>query len=1073
MNLVNKATVVSLALVLSSALGSRAEPGTILDATGIEGGLVVQMGCGNPAALVALRPNDSYVVQGLDTDPAIVARARKYIQAKGLYGPVSVRPWEGEVLPYADNLVNLLVIRDASDEMRDGEIIRVLAPGGLAVVKTDGNEKLLSRITHPTSRAGAGFIKITKPVPAEIDDWSHYLHGPDNNAVSQDKEVAPPGSMRWKAGPMWCRSHEYNSSVAAMVTAEGRMFYIMDQGLRGIIQIYDKNKRFPPRWSLISRNAFNGVRLWERPMADWNPGAWGNYGFRSNPLVLPRRLVADGDKIYVTLSYRGPLAMLDAPTGKTLQICEETADTHEIVLMDGTLILRTRGRTDEKSNQEWVDVPEFVMAVDAGTGKTLWKTRSDSTMVPLSLAVSQGRVCYHDYSHVVCLDLKTGKELWRTPSEENTHPRDPGGGNRFRKGNTGILVIYQDVVLFSAKAGLESFSLETGKKLWTGPRVVSVAPQNCFVSTGLFCAQDVVWPMIEPGTMHDRSSFAKFKGYDPRTGEVKKSVDVSHLLSQGHHVRCYPSKATERYLMLPKRGVEFMDLTGDDHMRHDWLRGVCAYGVMPANGMIYLPPHQCFCYPGVVLKGFNALSAAVPVVPEKNDNRLVRGPAFSGVPLRNTANPEDWPTYRHDRFRSGRAGGNVPADANEKWRITLGGKLAQPIVSGNHLYAVRKDAHTIYCLDVKKGETIWTYSADGRIDSSPTAYRGLLLFGCRDGWVYCLNAAEGKLAWKFRAAPVERQITAFEQLESTWPVHGSVLVQNDIVYCTAGRSTFLDGGIYVYGLKPTTGEVLYRNVVKSDRPDVTKDPGRPFDMSGALSDILVSDGTDLYMYQVRLNPDLTRGEAPRVTSLGARKMGLHLMSTKGFIDETWYDRTYWSYSQKWPGFYFSNLGPKTGQILSFDKDTTYGVKVFLKHEGAWWNGGHSPFFIPGEMNYELFADANSNEPELKSPDHEKGKGYTRANPAKWKKEISVRVLAMVLAGDKLFMAGPPNVVPAKDPFAAFEGRAGSKFCVFSVSNGEKLSECELDCVPVFDGLIAAWNRLFMATTSGDIACFGK
>jgi len=530
--------------------------------------------------------------------------------------------------------------------------------------------------------------------------------------------------------------------------------------------------------------------------------------------------------------------------------------------------------------------------------------------------------------------------------------------------------------------------------------------------------------------------------------------------------------------MLPKRGIEFMDLTGDDHMRHDWLRGACAYGMVPANGLLYVPPHQCFCYPGVVLKGFNAVESRSTARPRKDGTRLVHGPAYGEIsPLATRHSPldtsPDWPTYRHDAKRSGCIAAEIPAKVKEIWRTELGGNLAQPIVSGKRLFAVRKNEHTVYCLDVENGQTLWTFTADARIDSSPTAYRGLLLFGCTDGWVYCLSASNGELVWRFRAAPEERLITAFGQLESAWPAHGALLVQDDVAYVTAGHSSYLDGGIMVYGLSPATGEILYQTRIANRRPDVTKDPGRPFDMEGSLADMLVSDGTDLYMYQVRLKPDLTRRAAPRVTSLGARDVGLHLMSTKGFLDDTWYDRTYWSYSRKWPGFYFSNLGPKSGQILCFDQDVTYGVKVFLKHEGAWWNGGHSPFFIPEEMGYELFADDNDNEPILNQPDREKGPGYSRGNPARWKTSISVRVMGMVLTRDKLFAAGPPNTVPADDPFAAFEGRLGCRFCAFSTSNGEKLSELALDCTPVFDGLIAAGDRLYMAATDGHVVCLGE
>jgi outer membrane protein assembly factor BamB len=1057
-------TAVCLCL-FAAPLGAAERGGLILKDAGVQGGLIVHVGCGDGTKTVTLRPDDRYVVHGLDPDHANIAKARKLISAKGLYGKISVRQWTSDSLPYADGLVNMVLL---DRRVPVDEAIRVLAPGGVVV------------FAPSISGVSGESTGLFKPWPKEIDEWSHYLHGPDNNAVAQDTKVRPPNSMQWKSGPMWCRSHEYNSSMAALVSANGRMFYIMDQGLRGIIQIYDENKRFPPRWSLISRGAFNGIKLWERPMKNWSPGAWGNYGFRSNPLVLPRRLVAVEDRLYVTLSYRGPISVLDAASGETLAVYKDTADAHEIIASDGALILRVRDAADTGAKKKWLDVREYVMSVDTTSGKTLWKHQTKHSLVPLTLAAAKGRVCYNNYSEIVCLDQKTGKELWRAPSGERTKPRGPGGGEIFRKGNTGILVIYQGSVLFSGKEGLTAFSLETGKKLWTGPMVRSVAPRNCFVTTGLFGVQGAVWPMIEEGSMQvgeggRRGGATRFNGYDPKTGKVAKTIALSNLLSQGHHVRCYPAKATAHYLILPKRGAEFMDLVGDDHMRHDWIRGVCAYGVMPANGLTYAPSHQCFCYPGVVLKGFNALNATKSPTKAQIANPLIRGEAYDKVANSKPAPaaPGDWPAYRHDRFRSGSSEAKVPSDVKQLWKVAVGRKLAQPIVAGGRLFVADKDAHTIHGLDAKTGKAIWAFVADGRIDSSPTAYRNSLLFGCRDGWVYCLNAADGKLAWKFRAAPIERQIVGFEQLESSWPVHGAVLVQNDIVYFAAGRSSFLDGGIRVYGLNAATGKLLHQNVISDKRPDVKRDPGRPFDMDGALSDILTSDGEDLYMYQVRLNPDLTRHPSPRSTKLGARPMGLHLMSTKGFVDDTWYDRTYWSYSKTWPGFYFSNLGPKSGQILSFDKNTTYGVKAFTKHEGAWHSGGHSPFFIPGKMSYELFADANSNEPILKAPDREKGPGYSRKNPAKWKNNIQVRVMSMVLAGGKLFVAGPPNAVPAKDPYAAFEGRMGSTFCEYSTRDGKKLNEIKLKTTPIFDGLIAAGGRLYLATTDGSIICFGR
>jgi hypothetical protein len=80
---------------------------------------------------------------------------------------------------------------------------------------------------------------------------------------------------------------------------------------------------------------------------------------------------------------------------------------------------------------------------------------------------------------------------------------------------------------------------------------------------------------------------------------------------------------------------------------------------------------------------------------------------------------------------------------------------------------------------------------------------------------------------------------------------------------------------------------------------------------------------------------------------------------------------------------------------------------------------------------------------------------------------------MVLAGDKLFVAGPPDVIPADDPTAAFEGRRGGDLWTVSAKTGKKIAEIyHMDAPPVYDALIAAGGSLYLSTTDGTIHCFG-
>jgi len=89
-------------------------------------------------------------------------------------------------------------------------------------------------------------------------------------------------------------------------------------------------------------------------------------------------------------------------------------------------------------------------------------------------------------------------------------------------------------------------------------------------------------------------------------GQRASPHDVGAMLRRGHHIRCFPGKATERYLITPMRGAEFIDLSGaGEHMVNDWLRGACALGQMPANGLFYVTPDPCSCYAGARIYGFH------------------------------------------------------------------------------------------------------------------------------------------------------------------------------------------------------------------------------------------------------------------------------------------------------------------------------------------------------------------------------------------------------------------------------------------------------------------------------------
>ena len=240
--------------------------------------------------------------------------------------------------------------------------------------------------------------------------------------------------------------------------------------------------------------------------------------------------------------------------------------------------------------------------------------------------------------------------------------------------------------------------------------------------------------------------------------------------------------------------------------------------------------------------------------------------------------------------------------------------LTAPVAADGRVYVAACDAHTVHALDMHSGKPFWHHVAGGRIDSPPTVYDGLVLFGSADGNVTCLRADDGALVWRFLAAPSDLRIGCFDQIESVWPVHGSVLVRDGVAYVTAGRSTYLDGGIRLYGLDPRTGELLHP--AHARRTHARGETGRDeaFYLPGANSDVLVSEGEHLYMRQKKLTPRAAGGRPPVLSSKGDQDVGLHLFSTSGLLDGSWYNRTFWMYSKRWPGFQLANQAPKSGQL---------------------------------------------------------------------------------------------------------------------------------------------------------------
>jgi len=992
----------------------------ILNAVKVKGGLIVHLGCGNGRLTASLRVNSSYLVHGLDTSSERVAQARKYVQKAGLYGPVSVDLFNGKHLPYADSLVNLLVVSGTDGRVSREEIARVLCPGGVALTVNPKSE-----IRNP---------KWVRPWPEDIDEWTHFLHGPDNNAVAEDTVVGPPSRVQWVAGPMWGRNHEFSPSVYGCVSAAGRIFYAEDEGPTGFV-----DPRLPERMSLVARDAFNGVLLWRRPLKSWLSSV---RDWRRVPVNLQRRFVAVDDVLYVTLGVDEPVSAIDAATGEVIRAYEGTERAAEIICVDGVLVAAVSPVVGAGQGQ----FPGRVVAVDGTSAQKLWEV--PGAPAALSLSAAKGKVFSVLGKEVLCLALRSGKELWRTrglPVSPKTTP----------------LIAQDDFVLVLGK-WLTALSTESGEARWewkANPRALGafVSPRQAFVIDGL------VWPGISG------------LGLDPATGQQKRKIRIG--MTGGHHHRCYLRKATSRYLMGSKRGIEFYDVSGKNNaLLYNWVRGTCRLGFIPCNGLIYSPPNACRCYIEAQMHGFHALASVRGSGDQEPKGeaatRLERGPAYQAGPQSTIHNPQSvgWPTYRHDAKRSGSTKAQVPRRLVELWRTRVAEKLTPPVMANGRIYLAAPESYGVLCLDARDGRLLWRFTAGGRVDTPPTYCRGSLLFGSADGWVYAVEASSGKLRWRFRCAPSVRRIGAFGRLESPWPVAGSVLVRNGIAYAAAGRSSLVDGGIWIYALDAMTGKVLHKTRVADEKDAAKAGRVNAFTMPGVQSDVLVAGDESIYMRQVRFNSSLERGEdtfIPTGHLAYVRRTGLRLYASSGLTDGSLNNRAYWL------------MGANYGNLLVFDDAATYGVKMYRKRSRPKDRTLWSLRFTPASEGYQLYSAPNrAMEGEIRETGRSKringpGAFFVGLNETHtWERYVPVRVKAMVATADALLIAGPPDVIDDKDPLGAFEGRKGALLKVLSKRDGKEVSELKRDSPPVFDGMIAADGKVVISTEDGAVVCLG-
>ncbi len=734
-------------------------------------GLCILVGI-QPDAADACMNSPKLLIHGLDRDARAVQQLQERVSVQSPKATILVEHWTQSRLPHADNLANLIVVTDTS-WIDQREISRVLCPGGRALTFDGGKVS-----------------EFVKPVPADADEWTHQWHAADGGLVTDDKSVGVPQGIQWVSGPLFAMAGR-KTSTQSLVSSGGINFYVT-QNVSENVRAEDQ------RQYLVARDAYNGLILWQR--------AWvGPY--TTGDGETNARMVADAGKVYIAGAKN--LLAVSARTGETLAEIVMDAPADKLLFHRNVVLVQTING---------------VTGFDPSLTKILWTSaqRNSSGLVASEDSVCflvRGRSSDGNFRHeLIRLNVESGELVWR----QNTQPH-------VMSQSVQINFVQDGYIALQAHGHLHMFSAENGQHLWS--QTTKARPGKDYSDerfVGHFYRKGLVW-MHDQNAPREPGGQSLWLGRDPKTGDV-----VRELATQGEWPRtdtpakmgCQLMIASDQYIMIPRQAT-YIDLETGEKLGFKFVRGGCGLGFVPANGLVYSHPHACGCFSETIrgFLGMHSIEADRLLAVTDADRSEQLKTYFTPKLVDDTVAAEDWPVYRGNGTRSGVSPSKV-ADriqlewstsiaaatdsiSAQAWRLRTGNVITAPTIAGETVFAADVDQGRLFAVSLTDGQIRWNFQANGRIDSPPTIYRGLCLFGSHDGYVYCLEAESGQLAWKFRAAPVDRRIVAFGNLESAWPVAGSILVHDGLAYAAAGRAPDADGGITVHALELQTGKPVW------------------------------------------------------------------------------------------------------------------------------------------------------------------------------------------------------------------------------------------------------------------------
>ncbi len=392
---------------------------------------------------------------------------------------------------------------------------------------------------------------------------------------------------------------------------------------------------------------------------------------------------------------------------------------------------------------------------------------------------------------------------------------------------------------------------------------------------------------------------------------------------------------------------------------------------------------------------------------------------------------EDWPMWRSDAQRSAASTNKVADSLQPLWQrefsqrqpawddplnldLMTYDRIFEPIVLDGRMFVGFNDRDKLVALDANTGRELWSFVTEAPVRLPPVGWQNRVYFCSDDGFLYCVNAVDGALEWKFSGAPNAQHVIGNRRLTSAWPARGGPVVRDGQVYFAASIWPFM--GIFIYALDAETGEIAWLN--DSEGAQYIKQPHSAPSFAGvAPQGALVATENELIVPGGRSVPavlDRATGSL-RYFELNAGGKG----SGGSFVAAA-------------DNFFFVHTREKGTRSFNI----TTGLKTA---------------FMPNEP---VLADGTIYSAELVE-ERPVIRAYGTDEQLKWEIAADGRG-DLILAGDKLIAAGSDCITAVRLP------------------TGDQPAEIvfQLPCAERIERLLVAAGKLFAVTLDGKLLAFG-